>query len=124
MSRKLILILGLLVASLAFAEPAFAAAAGGQRTVMPWEAPLANIQASLTGPVASAIAIGAVAVAGGMLIFGGELNDFARRMMYLVLVGGLLLGANTIASMMGATGASIGTPPIVGTVHPLATTDG
>ena len=33
-----------------------------------------------------------MAIAGGMLIFGGELNDFARRLVYIVLVAGILLG--------------------------------
>ena len=50
----------------------------------------------------------AVAVAGGMLIFGGELNDFARRLMYVVLVAGILLGASQIVALFGSTGASIG----------------
>jgi type IV secretion system protein VirB2 len=49
-----------------------------------------------------------VAIAGGMLIFGGELNDFARRLVYVVLVAGILLGATNIVGLFGATGASIG----------------
>ena len=52
----------------------------------------------------------AVAIAGGMLIFGGELNDFARRLMYVVLVAGILLGATQIVGLFSASGASIGTP--------------
>jgi hypothetical protein len=39
------------------------------------------------------IALEAVTVAGGMLLFSGELNDFASRLMYFVLVAGILLGA-------------------------------
>jgi type IV secretion system protein VirB2 len=74
---------------------------------LPWEAPLEQIQQSITGPVAGFIALAAVAVAGGMLIFGGELNDFARRLMYVVLVAGILLGASQIVSLFGATGATI-----------------
>jgi hypothetical protein len=58
--------------------------------------------------VAGFIALAAVAIAGGMLIFGGELNDFARRLMYVVLVAGILLGATQIVGLFGATGASIG----------------
>ena len=57
----------------------------------------------------------AMAIAGGMLIFGGELNDFARRLVYIVLVAGILLGATTIVGLFGATGASIG---IAGTGAP------
>ncbi|MFG1365873.1 TrbC/VirB2 family protein [Xanthobacter versatilis] len=85
-------------------EPALAAGGGG----LPWEGPLQQIQQSITGPVAGFIALAAVAVAGGMLIFGGELNDFARRLMYVVLVAGILLGATQIVALFGSTGASIG----------------
>jgi type IV secretion system protein VirB2 len=42
-----------------------------------------------------------------MLIFGGELNDFARRLVYIVLVAGILLGATQIVALFGAGGASI-----------------
>ena len=84
--------------------PAFASSGGS----LPWEGPLQQIQQSITGPVAGVIALAAVAVAGGMLIFGGELNDFARRLVYIVLVAGILLGATTIVGLFGATGASIG----------------
>lgn len=87
-----------------FATPALAGSGGN----LPWEAPLEQIQASITGPVAGYIALAAVAIAGGMLIFGGELNDFARRLIYVVLVAGILLGATTIVGLFGATGASIG----------------
>jgi type IV secretion system protein VirB2 len=85
-------------------EPALASSGGGG---LPWESPLQQIQQSITGPVAGFIALAAVAVAGGMLIFGGELNDFARRLMYVVLVAGILLGATQIVALFGATGASI-----------------
>ncbi|MEZ0211623.1 MAG: TrbC/VirB2 family protein [Xanthobacteraceae bacterium] len=110
MSRSLLLALasaGLatLVAT-SLIEPAFASSGGS----LPWEGPLEQIQQSITGPVAGFIALAAVAVAGGMLIFGGELNDFARRLMYVVLVAGILLGATQIVALFGSTGASIGTP--------------
>ncbi|EKF61578.1 Conjugal transfer protein TrbC [Agrobacterium albertimagni AOL15] len=87
----------------ALAHPVMASSGGG----LPWEAPLEQIQQSITGPVAGFIALAAVAVAGGMLIFGGELNDFARRLMYVVLVAGILLGASQIVSLFGATGSTI-----------------
>ena len=94
------------VATIAAASPAFASSGGS----LPWEGPLEQIQESITGPVAGYIALAAVAIAGGMLIFGGELNDFARRLVYVVLVAGILLGATTIVGLFGATGASIGLP--------------
>ncbi len=98
--------LALAVTCLALATPALASSGGG----LPWEQPLQQIQESITGPVAGFIALAAVAIAGGMLIFGGELNDFARRLMYVVLVAGILLGATQIVGLFGASGASIGTP--------------
>lgn len=112
--------LGCLVAlgAIVLASPALAGSGGGG---LPWEGPLEQVQESITGPVAGYIALAAVAIAGGMLIFGGELNDFARRLMYIVLVAGILLGATQIVGLFGATGASIGpieaqieTNPVIG----------
>jgi type IV secretion system protein VirB2 len=105
--RKTLLAAGALAALLMLhlGSPALASSGGS----LPWESPLQQIQQSITGPVAGFIALAAVAVAGGMLIFGGELNDFARRLMYVVLVAGILLGATQIVALFGSTGASIGT---------------
>ncbi|MGV4797461.1 TrbC/VirB2 family protein [Rhizobium sp. F40D2] len=107
MSRKHALTAAALLAApivLASVAPVLASSGGS----LPWEGPLQQIQESITGPVAGAIALAAVAIAGGMLIFGGELNDFARRLVYVVLVAGILLGATNIVGLFGATGASIG----------------
>lgn len=95
-----------LLALMALTSPALASSGGGG---LPWESPLQQIQQSITGPVAGFIALAAVAIAGGMLIFGGELNDFARRLCYIALVGGVLLGATQIVGLFGATGATIST---------------
>lgn len=108
MSRKIsILLIGVALAavSVGYADFALASSGGGS---LPWESPLEQIQQSITGPVAGFIALAAVAIAGAMLIFGGELNDFARRLCYVALVGGVLLGATQIVALFGATGASIG----------------
>lgn len=108
MSRKTYSIVAVITFAaifLSLSEPAFAGSGGGG---LPWESPLQQIQQSITGPVAGFIALAAVAIAGAMLIFGGELNDFARRLCYVALVGGVLLGATQIVALFGATGASIG----------------
>lgn len=108
MSRKiasLFTAVTLVVVCLSLTDSAFASSGGGG---LPWESPLQQIQQSITGPVAGFIALAAVAIAGAMLIFGGELNDFARRLCYVALVGGVLLGATQIVALFGATGASIG----------------
>ncbi len=108
------------LAATSLTEPAFASSGGS----LPWEGPLEQIQQSITGPVAGFIALAAVAVAGGMLIFGGELNDFARRLMYVVLVAGILLGATQIVALFGSTGASIGTPVAPAQTAPPASSHG
>ena len=114
----------LVAVSIGLAEPALASSGGGG---LPWESPLQQIQQSITGPVAGFIALAAVAIAGAMLIFGGELNDFARRLCYVALVGGVLLGATQIVALFGATGASIGeghAQAEQGTLEPKPTTAG
>jgi type IV secretion system protein VirB2 len=97
MPRDRMMIIGgiVMVLALLLVEPAFASSTGGAN--LPWESPLQQIQQSITGPVAG--------------FFGGELNDFARRLMYVVLVAGILLGATQIVALFGASGASIGDVP-------------
>src|SRR6185369_6498615 len=56
-----------------------AAWAGGSGGGLPWETPLNTVAQSLTGPVALSISLIALMVAGGALVFGGELSEFARR---------------------------------------------
>lgn len=81
---------------------AFAGAAGGAGA-LPWEGPLEQVTDSLTGPVAIAIGTIAFFVAGGMLIFGSEIGDFAKRTIYAVLAASLmLLGGNLINTLFGA----------------------
>ena len=92
-----------LVLCTALVAPAFASGGGG----LPWEGPLQQIQQSITGPVAGFIALAAVAVAGGMLIFGGELNAFFRSLIFIVLVMALLVGAQNMMSTFFGRGAEI-----------------
>ncbi|MCJ7601926.1 MAG: TrbC/VirB2 family protein [Desulfobulbaceae bacterium] len=100
---KRILLMTTVVLALA-PQVVFAAAGGGG---LPWEGPLTTIQISLTGSVAISIALIAIAVAGGMLIFGGEINNFARTGVYITLVLGLLVMANNVLTGLYAAGATI-----------------
>jgi type IV secretion system protein VirB2 len=68
---------------------------------LPWEGPLNTLQASLTGNVAKAIGVIALAVTGGMLAFGGELGDFTKRILMVVLALSVMLLANTFISQLG-----------------------
>ena len=65
----------LLALAYAFAIRANAAAAG----TLPWERPMTAIATSLTGPVAYAIGLIGIAIAGGAMLWGGELTEFGRR---------------------------------------------
>lgn len=102
--RQFYMLLFLAVAMLLIVNPAIAGSAAG----LPWEAPLDKLKNSLTGPVALAISLIGIVVAGGMLIFGGELGEFARRIIMLVLVLALLVMANNVLSnFYGSSGAVI-----------------
>ena len=77
-------------------------------TGLPWESALTTIRNSITGPVAFVISIIAIVVAGGVLIWGGDLPDFARRLILLVLVIGLIVSASNVLSLLfGVTSAVV-----------------
>ncbi|MCO6433032.1 TrbC/VirB2 family protein [Nitrosomonas nitrosa] len=71
-------------------------AAVGAGGALPYESWLVNLRNSVTGPVAFTLSIVGIVVAGGILIFGGELNAFFRTLIFIVLVMALLVGANNI----------------------------
>ena len=73
-----------------------AQAAVGAGGALPYETWLVNLRNSVTGPVAFTLSIIGIVVAGGILIFGGELNAFFRTLIFIVLVMALLVGANNI----------------------------
>jgi type IV secretion system protein VirB2 len=58
---------------LAFLATEAAASTGGGS--LPWETPLQTIATSITGPVAYAISLIDIVVAGAMLVWGGEVNE-------------------------------------------------
>ena len=74
---------------------------------LPYETWLTNVRNSATGPVAYAFGIIGIVVAGGALIFGGDLNGFFRSMLVVVLVMALLVTANTIMTDLFETSAEI-----------------
>jgi type IV secretion system protein TrbC len=83
-------------------------AGGGGGGGLPWETPLNTVAQSLTGPVALSISLIALMVAGGTLVFGGELSEFARRSCVAVLaIAFLVLGAGFMTSLFGVGGASV-----------------
>jgi type IV secretion system protein TrbC len=96
----------LLGVAMLFPEQAHAGGAGGGG--LPWETPLQTITQSLQGPVAYAISLLGIISCGGMLIWGGEINEFMRRGIMLVLVISLVIFASSVlSSLFSAAGAAL-----------------
>lgn len=92
--------------AMAFLAPVVAHASSSS-SGLPWETPLQTLQQSLSGPVAMAVSIIGIVVCGGMLIWGGEINEFARRGAMLVLVIALLVGSNSILSTLFSSASAV-----------------
>lgn len=102
--RAYLLALWVALGLLWWLEPAWAVTVG----TMPWEGPLDTLMDSVTGPVAMVISLLGVTVCGGMLIFGGELGEFTRRAVMLVMVIALLTGsAGIITTLFGGATALV-----------------
>jgi type IV secretion system protein TrbC len=86
-------------------EPTLAVASTGGGS-LPWETPLEAIRDSVTGPVAYAISLMGIVVAGAMLVWGGEIGDFVRRIIMLTLAISLIVfAANILATLFNVSGA-------------------
>jgi len=99
-----LLIIGALLVLFA---PHNASASVGTGGSLPYESWLENLRNSVTGPVAFSLSIIGIVIAGGVLIFGGDLNGFFRTLIFLVLVMALIVGAQNVMSTFFARGAVI-----------------
>ena len=89
---------------MAFAATASASTSG----TLPWEKPMTAIATSLTGPVAYAIGLIGIAIAGGAMLWGGELTEFGRRACMIGLVVSVLVfAAPMLSSAFGVSAALI-----------------
>lgn len=103
-SRVLSRITSLFALALAVSVRAHASAAG----TLPWEAPMTAIATSLTGPVAYAIGLIGIAIAGGTMLWGGELTEFGRKACMIGLVVSVLVfAAPMLSSAFGVTAAVV-----------------
>ena len=94
----------LIVLAGAFSLRMQAAAAGN----LPWEKPMTAIATSLTGPVAYAIGLIGIAIAGGAMLWGGELTEFGRRACMIGLVVSVLVfAAPLLSSAFGVNAALV-----------------
>ena len=75
---------------------------------LPWEGPLSQVATSLTGPVALAISVIGLFAAGAVLMFGGELTEFAKRAVYMVMAIAFIIGGASLLNVaFNFTGAVI-----------------
>ena len=88
-------------------SPEFTFASEGGGGGLPYETWLTNLRNSVTGPVAFSLSIIGIVVAGGVLIFGGDLNGFFRTLIFIVLVMALIIGAQNILGTFFGRGAEI-----------------
>ncbi len=86
-------------ASIALAVATALIATDAQAQAMPWESPLRQLLASLQGPTAQAIIIGAIVIAGLALCIG-EAGSFFRRAMAATFGGAVAIGASTWAPVL------------------------
>jgi type IV secretion system protein TrbC len=98
------LVLALVIAVSFYPIAAHAATAGGN---LPWDTPLTTLRNDITGPVAFTISLLAMVACGAALVFGGEINEFVRRIIMLVLVSAFIVGVTNLASALGITGAIV-----------------
>lgn len=96
-----------LVLSMGLLRNAMASATTGG-SILPYESWLSAFEKSMTGPVATSIAlIGIVTCGASLILMGGEINRFVRSLVFIILVMAMLLGANSLMTNF-FNGASIG----------------
>jgi type IV secretory pathway VirB2 component (pilin) len=97
--------LAFMTATTVFAIHASAAPVGGG---LPWEAPMTAIATSLTGPVAYAIGLIGIAIAGGTMLWGGDLGEVGRKAcMVGLVVAVLVFAAPMLSSAFGVAAALV-----------------
>lgn len=89
---------------------ALASTADSSSGNLPWESPLKSLRDSFSGPVAFAISLIGIVVCGAMLIWGGEINEFARRMIMVVLVVAVIVLANSVLTSLFSSAEVLSAP--------------
>jgi len=74
--------------------------AAGTGEGLPWEGPLDKLKRSLSGPVAMAISLVALVACGATLIFGGDMNEFSRKMVMVVMGVAVLVSSSSVLEML------------------------
>lgn len=95
------------VALALFLLPTDVLASAGSGGNLPYEGFLEGLRNSVTGPVAYTISLLAIVVSVAALMFGGDIQGFARTLLQLVLLIGIVIGANAMMSGFFGKGALI-----------------
>ena len=77
---------------------------------LPYESYLTKVRQSMTGTVGYTFALVGIVVAGGVLIFGGDLNGFVRTLLLIVLAASRLVGPTSFLSSTPGGGGVIPAP--------------
>ncbi len=94
-----------LITCIILIQPAFA----GTGPSMPWDNGLDKLVKNLTGKTALAIGVLAMFSAASALVFGGEMSEFTRRMLLLVLLVAVMVSSTSLMNILfGVSGALIG----------------
>ncbi|MCF5043272.1 conjugal transfer protein TrbC [Pseudomonas sp. PA-7-1E] len=102
------LMTAVVIALLFGAEPVHAAnATEGGGSGLPWEGPIAKLVQSISGPVAFGIALLGIIACGATLIWGGEISEFTRRIIYVILVVCIIVFAKNLLTGTMFSGAVI-----------------
>lgn len=104
--NKTLLFLGVIALAL-FLLPPDVLASAGTGGELPYEGFLEGLRNSMTGPVAYTISLTAIVVSGATLAFGGDIQGFARTLLILVMIIGIIIGANAMMSGFFGKGALI-----------------
>lgn len=101
------------IAAVAVLLPEIALAGSAQG--LPWEGGLTKLKDSLTGPVAMVVSLLALVGCFIGLAFGGEMNDFLRKAIMVVMAISGVVGASSIMSVVfNASGAVVAMGGLVG----------
>ena len=65
---------------------------------LPWNTALDKLVNAFLGKTALLVSMIGIFFAGGMLIFGGDLGNFGKMVMMIVLVGSMMGALSTVAS--------------------------
>jgi type IV secretion system protein TrbC len=75
---------------------------------MPWDSGLSKLVKNLTGKTALAIGVLAMFSAAAALVFGGEISEFTRRIILMILAVALMVSGTSLLNIFfGVSGALV-----------------